>query len=277
MPAILDMKWSYLSYDNGPQAAIADSEGRISTYRWSHAENQLLPLQTAQVAESTVLCLSLDWSGRQIRGSSESLVVSLSSGHISVLSHLNSGELDTICTWKAHDYEPWIAAWDYWSPNIAYSGGDDCRLKGWDIRLDGSGPIFDNKRFEAGVTTIQSHPNAQYLLAVGSYDSIVRIFDTRKPLVPIQQVDVGGGVWRVKWHPSPTRKSDLLTACMHDGFKVIDLGTNGAETSNSPGITHSFDEHASLAYGVDWSHRDISGTLVASCSFYDHVLHTWKA
>ena len=40
-----------------------------------------------------------------------------------------------------------------------------------------------------------------------------------------------------------------------------------------------FDEHGSLAYGVDWSRLPASqgGSLVASCSFYDHAMHMWRA
>ena len=65
---------------------------------------------------------------------------------------------------------------------------------------------------------------------------------------------------------------------MHDGFKVLRLdfgrGDRGAE------VLRHFDAHASLAYGVDWSYAsnrggDEEGTLIASCSFYDHALHLW--
>ena len=75
---------------------------------------------------------------------------------------------------------------------------------------------------------------------------------------------------------------------MHDGFKVVrfDFGSN-AENSDATlsasdhpcEVVKRFDEHTSLAYGVDWSFGEKSdnGTLVASCSFYDHTLHLWRA
>jgi diphthamide biosynthesis protein 7 len=149
-------------------------------------------------------------------------------------------------------------------------------MKGWDVRQNFSQPIFINKRFNAGVTTIQSHPNVEYLIAVGSYDNDVCIFDTRKPLVPLVQGDVGGGAWRVKWHPSPSRKEDLLVASMHDGFKVA-KAYHGEDVTWE--VVKRFDEHKSLAYGADWSFAppSVDGeTLVASCSFYDHTLHLWS-
>ena len=114
-----------------------------------------------------------------------------------------------------------------------------------------------------------------------SYDNSVRLFDVRKPLAPLVQADVGGGAWRVKWHPSPSRKNDLLVACMHDGFKVVRFGGLGDSSTSADvwEVVKRFNEHESLAYGVDWSFAEPSGdgeTLVASCSFYDHTLRLWR-
>lgn len=92
---------------------------------------------------------------------------------------------------------------------------------------------------------------------------------------------MGGGAWRVKWHPDPTRQHHVLVACMHDGFKVIDFKDVGqSATPNTLAcISSRFDRHESLAYGVDWSFAPPTkeGTLIASCSFYDQSLYLWRA
>lgn len=51
-----------------------------------------------------------------------SLVVSLSNGSLCLLSPTEGSTLAVTETWHAHDYEPWIAAWNYWDTNVIYSG-----------------------------------------------------------------------------------------------------------------------------------------------------------
>ncbi|KAG9078487.1 hypothetical protein FS749_009485 [Ceratobasidium sp. UAMH 11750] len=281
--AILDLKWSYDDTSSNPILALAESVGSIRIYEWHRQEKKLLASQVIQAADPHTLCLSIDWNNRVSSQGGHRLIVSKSDGGLSVLKPSESRmEVDRI--WHAHDFEPWIAAWNYWTPQVAYSGGDDCKLKGWDTRTSCDSPIFINKRFEAGVTCIQTHPYVEYIVAVGSYDNTVRIFDSRKMSAPVADVDVGGGAWRVKWHPSVSRKDDLLVACMHDGFKVVrcPIKDNTAAGMIDPPVTTSFyNAHTSLAYGVDWKHGTSPDgspeSMVASCSFYDHVLHLWSS
>ncbi|KAH9937709.1 WD-40 repeat-containing protein [Fomitopsis serialis] len=266
LPAILDMKWCHTSPSVDPILAIADSEGGITLHALRGKQSQPSFEQTFSIA-----CASKD--RRYPSSSLGSLIVSLSDGSLALLRPENSSGLIVAESWHAHDHEPWIAAWNYWDTNVV--------TQAWDVRQDFTQPLFVNKRFDAGITTIQSHPYVEHLLAVGSYDNTVRLFDVRKPLVPVVEADVGGGAWRVKWHPSPERKTDLLVACMHDGFKIVRFGLGGeSEPSGKQwDVVNRFDQHESLAYGVDWSFArgSVGGdTLVASCSFYDHKLHLWR-
>ncbi|CAG7847072.1 Diphthine methyltransferase; AltName: Full=Diphthamide biosynthesis protein 7; Short=DPH7; AltName: Full=WD repeat-containing protein 85 [Serendipita indica DSM 11827] len=286
IPAVLDMKWSFEERES-PRLAIAEAQGVLRFYDLESTPNgdspaQLKEIQQVQATEATNLCLSLDWSNRrELTGSNGKVVVSISDGSICTVEPVD-GMYAVTREWHGHDHEPWIAAWNYWDTNVVYTGGDDICWKGWDIRTDLTFPTFVNKRsFEGGVTSIQAHPHVENYVAVGSYDEQVRLFDVRKPAKPVTTVHVGGGAWRVKWHPSPTRKTDLLIACMHDGFKVVRFTDACFGSSSSEGVCEvitRFDKHTSLAYGVDWQHYGKGEeTLVASCSFYDCSLMTWKA
>ncbi|PVG03357.1 WD40 repeat-like protein [Serendipita vermifera] len=290
LPAILDLKWSRHDL---PRLAIADAVGCLRFYGLSGcAPDDTVPraslkeLQVLQCTSPNKICLSLDWSDRNSQTISPKVVASISDGTICVVEDTDR-TYQLTNTWHAHEHEPWIAAWNYWNISMVYTGGDDLSWKAWDMRTDLSSPLFINKRsFDGGVTSIQSHPYYEHYVAVGSYDEHVRLFDIRRPQKPVETVHVGGGAWRVKWHPFAERKQDLLVACMHDGFKVVRfsgeaLGGHSREqaTHETSFIVRRFDEHTSLAYGADWCYSEqLSNdkTLIASCSFYDHLLKTWS-
>lgn len=84
------------------------------------------------------------------------------------------------------------------------------------------------------------------------------------------QISCGGGVWRLKFHP---RKQDcLVAACMHDGFKVLQLTEEHQELK----VVEEYRGHGSLAYGGDWSWAPSeAASKLATCSFYDNLLHLW--
>jgi len=119
-------------------------------------------------------------------------------------------------------------------------------------------------------STLESKP---YLVAVGSYDEHIRMWDSRAMGSPIYSGSSGGGgIWRLKWgNPNePKYNQMMVAACMHAGFQLWDVSKGELlhlETYTEP--------HTSLAYGVDWIVRE--GTpLVACCSFYDHLFSLWE-
>jgi len=279
--ALPDLKWCHKLKKGRPLLAAADSEGGINFINLEDKSNMRLDCRISCVPKE-VLVLSLDWQtfGPSLEEltPSEKLAASCSNGEVVIL----SGDFGIEQQWAVHDHEPWVTVWDRHDPNVLYTGGDDCKWKAWDLRNSPSSPIFVNKRFDAGVTAIQSHSFEEHILALGSYDGNVRLFDNRKPQTPLETVNVSGGVWRLKWHPSLYRKGYLLAACMHNGFKVLRFegSSSDADFFGSGSVIKGFDEHSSLAYGVDWKYdsqcKGGEETVIASCSFYDHLLCTWR-
>lgn len=258
MPAILDMKWSQSSI-----LAVADANGYVTLF------SDKTKISSWNSVTSSIN-LSLDWSDRVNLCPSPSLAVSKSDGSISVLK-LGESALDQVLNFPAHNFEAWIVAFNYHDTNILYTGGDDCIFQSFDTRTACSVPLFRNKQHDMGVTSIQSHPFDQHTLVSGSYDEYVRVWDTRNCRAPVFKHHVGGGVWRLKFHPAD--RTRLLAACMHDGFKVLRLD-KGLET------IYEFREHESLAYGADWVYEGASSgsasDVIGTSSFYDHAFKIWR-
>jgi len=226
-----------------------------------------------------------------------------------------------IHTWHGHSYEAWIAA--FVAANVVWTGADDCCLKEWDIRtanrgghdgdklnLDGGHGgdggmmttttmtttmrLSNAKEHTMGVCSIHRHPHAEYVVATGSYDEQVRLWDRRRMSSAIESYSCKGGVWRLKWSESGDK---LLAAAMHNGFHVLNysrslVARNNNDTNddnnnnNNNNNDHNNDDrtnhylslckhyvgkHTSLAYGADW----VDETTVASCSFYDQWFSIW--
>lgn len=139
------MKWSPVSAEAGPsRLAIGNAEGQVTLHRWADAGGSahLEPQKTVQVSTESTLVLSLDW---QPHVAAPALITSLSDGHLAHLTQGADGSLIVSQSWKAHDYEPWITAWDRWQSNTVWSGGDDLRLKCWDVRAPDV-PVVINKK-----------------------------------------------------------------------------------------------------------------------------------
>ncbi|XP_039630912.1 diphthine methyltransferase isoform X2 [Polypterus senegalus] len=343
-PAILDMKWCHAVLGESPLLGVVDASGTLTLHQLTASKKSssaLQPLVSLQLGPDR-LALSMDWSTGRKASSPVRIVCSDSVGCVSVVSVGGPAvSLELLSQWKAHEFEAWVAAFDYWHSDILYSGGDDCRLKGWDVRVDPSSPIFSSRRHAMGVCSMQSNPHREHVLATGSYDEHVLLWDTRSMKQPVADTCVKGGVWRLKWHPS--NEHLLLAACMHNGFHILDCRDALDGKAQEGSVVTSYTLHNSLAYGADWSRLSLLGSspregsgeteaeaaqlhdsyvriqyesptgsfdtdledtlgryipdpvsaakelsggslncglgerdVVATCSFYDHVLHVWQ-
>ncbi|CAB0032241.1 unnamed protein product [Trichogramma brassicae] len=251
--AVLDMKWSRTTQF----ASHAGCRERRRLFEDLRIE--------ADDEEEERLALSLDWAADQTR-----LTLSDSKGCVSCWQfQADTGNFERLVEWPAHDFEAWITCFDLRNSEVVYTGGDDLKMRSFDLR---SGPIATNSRSHgAGVTSLQFHPAKEYSFVSGSYDEQLRHWDTRQLKRPVHELPLGGGLWRLKYEPSPQQPPRyLLAAGMYGGFFLVDV-----VDQEQPRVVENFQEHKSIAYGCDWSYSkraDDDPPLVATCSFYDHCL-----
>ena len=80
----------------------------------------------------------------------------------------------------------------------------------------------------------------------------------------------------MKWHPS--RPELLLAACMHAGFRVLELPAEDGGLQVAAEYTAHGTGQA-LGYGADWARGGpwaAGGLGAATASFYDKLMHTWE-
>eukprot|EP00163_Fabomonas_tropica_P017897 TRINITY_DN3176_c0_g1_i1.p1 TRINITY_DN3176_c0_g1~~TRINITY_DN3176_c0_g1_i1.p1 ORF type:complete len:348 (+),score=34.53 TRINITY_DN3176_c0_g1_i1:322-1365(+) len=260
---ILDMKWS----DSGILGQC-NWDGHLSLYTYDAEARAVSETDQLKLADDIVL--SMDWNDLARRGgSADSSTTDSGTGKLQcIVSHRdkaltlvdvsNQGG-EVVQSWPAHDFEPWICAFDYWDRDVVYSGGDDCVFMAWDTRTDCSMPMFKNRAHTMGVCSLQSNPNVEHSLISGSYDETLRFWDTRSMRRPLGEVVVGGGLWRLKWHP--TISDLILTASMHNNFHICKTSREEQDTSteDSPALASGGESIAmytghegDLSYGVDW-------------------------
>lgn len=289
--AVLDMKWS----SHAALLAVADAKGNVSIY-------QLVELTTGTTNDVTAdddvkkasrlelkakasikdddddenLALSLDWNDRRSTSAGLRLVASGSKGNLVVFNiTLEGGSSEvTVRMTKAggdltgHDFEAWIAAFDCWKPeSVVYSGGDDMALKVHDLRTN-STVLTNRKHHTAGVTSLLSDAFNEHRIFSGSYDDTLATWDTRTLRQPVQTLPLGGGVWRIRQSVDHTKQDMLAVAAMYNGFHLVSIAEN-------KGVLH-YQEHDSIAYGIDLYQGTEEVTTLVSCSFYDHLVNVWS-
>lgn len=212
-----------------------------------------------------VLTLSIDVRATLCSTNRENLVASDSRGIISLLT-IGQSELINERSWQAHSFEAWTCAFDKWNPNIIYTGEDDIFFNIYDTRAAEVQQTMKNRSHGAGVTSFLCF--SENILLSGSYDEKLRIFDKRSWREPIADLDLNGGIWRIK--SSKFNRNLLLCACMYKNFSLCKIN----EELNGVERVAEYNEHESICYGADWAPNQLcnGGEVMITCSFYDKRL-----
>jgi diphthamide biosynthesis protein 7 len=142
MSAVLDCKWCHCKIYGRILLAVANALGNVLLYEMRTDEvvleedhvnepysscslSLLYSCTVAQDANSETLALSLDWSTGRCKfedvQESPLITVSDSKGNISLLT-MSDLMLEKRECWKAHGFEAWITAFDYWNSSVVYTG-----------------------------------------------------------------------------------------------------------------------------------------------------------
>uniref|UniRef100_A0A1I8PQF6 methylated diphthine methylhydrolase n=2 Tax=Stomoxys calcitrans TaxID=35570 RepID=A0A1I8PQF6_STOCA len=266
--AILDMRWLKTTSNVFPILATATALGNVEVYIVEELKLKCVQVFRLNPSDNNLLTLSLDWGlsadeANISEGKQNQLLTSDSKGNISLAAWSSERNLEMIRSWHAHEFEAWICAFDKWDKNLVYTGGDDTFLHVYDLRSETRSMV--NKSHNAGVTCLLSHPKREKILLTGSYDEKLRTFDTRTMKTPLSELDLQGGIWRIK--SDPVKHDLMLCACMYHNFSIVDLCN-----VYSPSLVGKFEEHESICYGADWSTNVDDNFYMATCSFYDHKL-----
>lgn len=292
-------------------------------------ESDKISLSPQEASASSPLCLSLCWdpccNNSEPGNRNDNLqqpkriVSTYSNGCVALheivyLEKSDSVQFVEISAWRAHTMfgcpsEVWSACFANTTgsnnsskfSDTVFSGGDEGIVKIWDTRSTDRPTQIIKDVFEAGVTVLSPNPKNSSIVAAGSYDETICLFDLRKTIVRqgakkhvlSHCKPLGGGIWRIKWHP---HQNKILCAAMHGGCRVIEI--DGLETCTATlddnknnsyeenttimNVVEEFIDHESMAYGADWlvcqyPNQEKYFEAAVSCSFYDQAVHLWDA
>ena len=216
---ILDMKVIHIDMNEQVNLLVGDSSGCLSLYKLTYKDldNSHIPCNlelnessldlVASQTSNRGLTLSTDYSG-------DSYIASYQDGSISVMNLTSTGMTIDQVHENTHvmmsESQPvWFVSFkknstsneanEISTANEFMSGGDDCTLRLWDLRIGlkscNSIHVVKNQH-DAGVTCGQWHPAVDHIVTTGSYDEHVRFFDDRYWKQPLLDIHAGNIYFR---------------------------------------------------------------------------------
>jgi histone-binding protein RBBP4 len=270
---------------------VVASRGPASeVYIWDLSKHPSFPARDAPFAPQAVcvghtkegygLCWSPHTQGRLVSGS-EDTTVCLWDVNAALANGAATGtQIKPLSTLRGHTDVVEDVDWHRRDPNLVGSVGDDRSILVWDVRQsDPTQAVHSVSDAHSGdINSIAFNPVNEFLLATGSADKTVKLWDLRNLKDPIQTFEGHTDqVYNIEWAP---HNESVLASCSADRrVGIWDLSRIGMEQSpedaedGPPELLFLHGGHTSKVSDIAWNAND--EWTIASCS-EDNVLQVWN-
>eukprot|EP00288_Rhodomonas_lens_P016451 CAMPEP_0177717134 /NCGR_PEP_ID=MMETSP0484_2-20121128/14870_1 /TAXON_ID=354590 /ORGANISM="Rhodomonas lens, Strain RHODO" /LENGTH=417 /DNA_ID=CAMNT_0019229189 /DNA_START=23 /DNA_END=1276 /DNA_ORIENTATION=- len=192
--------------------------------------------------------------------------------------HANKQAVDPLATYKGHSTVVEDVAWHMLKRSVFGSVGDDKQLLIWDDLVEDRKPVQTVAAHAAEVNCLAFNPFNEHLLATGSADKTVAVWDMRNLAAKLHAFDAHDDeIIQVQWNPV---YQTILGSCSQDRkVSVLDLSRIGEDQSKEdaeegpPELLFQHGGHTSKVSDFCWSPHD--PWMVASVA-EDNILQVWK-
>lgn len=189
---------------------------------------------------------------------------------------MSGNDLDANQVFEAHTAAVEDVSWQLGNENLFGSVGDDHMLMMWDLRT--SKPQQSIAAHEDEVNSLAFNPFNDSILATGSVDSTVKLFDLRKLTTSLHTfASHNGAVFQVEW--SPDYETILASSADDRRVMIWDLNGIGNEQDEEdaddgpPELLFSHGGHTAKISEFSWSPTE---PWVLASVAEDNILHIWQ-
>ncbi|ONM07063.1 nucleosome/chromatin assembly factor C [Zea mays] len=195
--------------------------------------------------------------------------------------HPSKPPLDGACNpdlrLKGHNSEGYGLSWSIFKEGHLLSGSDDAQICLWDIKANSRNKSLDALQIFK-VNCLAFHPFNEWVVATGSTDKTVKLFDLRKIDTSLHTFDCHKEeVFQVGW--SPKNETILASCCLGRRLMVWDLSRIGQEQTpedaedGPPELMFIHGGHTSKISDFSWN--PCEDWVVASVA-EDNILQIWQ-
>ena len=183
---------------------------------------------------------------------------------------------------NAHDYGIWSIKLLESDENIYLTGGEDGKIKLWDIRSNSKYININDKSYQSSINYIDmlKCDLSKNIILTGSYDEKIIFFDIRNFPKELKCVKTEHSTWDIK-QESIKDKNLLFISSIYEGFNIWEINNNKEyDMKHILRLPLTKDKeifHKTIVYGVDTEKSIKNNSIdVLSCSFYDNLMIYWN-